>query len=112
MVLFLILKFLTHVLEGLIIYDEVHTLPAPVFQVTAELQARRRLGLTATLVREDGRDTDVFTLIGPKKLDVPWTEMESAGWIAAAICTELRVPMDFALRMECAQVPEKMAYRF
>ncbi len=97
---------------GLIIYDEVHTLPAPVFQVTAELQARRRLGLTATLVREDGREADVFTLIGPKKLDVPWTEMESAGWIATAICTEVRVPMDFALRMECAQVPEKMAYRF
>ena len=97
---------------GLVIYDEVHTLPAPVFQVTAELQARRRLGLTATLVREDGRETDVFTLIGPKKLDVPWSEMEAAGWIATAICTEVRVPMDFSLRMECAQVPERMAYRF
>lgn len=97
---------------GLIIYDEVHTLPAPVFQVTAELQARRRLGLTATLVREDGRETDVFTLIGPKKLDVPWSEMEKSGWIATAICTEVRVPMDFSLRMECAQVPERMAYRF
>ena len=97
---------------GLIIYDEVHTLPAPVFQVTAELQARRRLGLTATLVREDGREADVFTLIGPKKLDVPWSEMERDGWIATAICTEVRVPMDFSLRMECAQVPERMAYRF
>jgi len=97
---------------GLIIYDEVHTLPAPVFQVTAELQARRRLGLTATLVREDGREADVFTLIGPKKLDVPWSEMERSGWIATAICTEVRVPMDFSLRMECAQVPERMAYRF
>ncbi|MBP2628014.1 MAG: type restriction protein res subunit [Firmicutes bacterium] len=97
---------------GLIIYDEVHTLPAPVFQVTAELQARRRLGLTATLVREDGREADVFTLIGPKKLDVPWSEMEREGWIATAICTEVRVPMDFSLRMECAQVPERMAYRF
>lgn len=96
---------------GLIIYDEVHTLPAPVFQVTAELQARRRLGLTATLVREDGREADVFTLIGPKKLDVPWSDMEGAGWIATAICTEVRVPMDFSLRMECAQVAERMAYR-
>lgn len=96
---------------GLVIYDEVHTLPAPVFQVTAELQAKRRLGLTATLVREDGKEADVFTLIGPKKLDVPWTEMESAGWIATAICTEVRVPMDFSLRMECAQVPERTAYR-
>ena len=97
---------------GLIIYDEVHTLPAPVFQVTAELQARRRLGLTATLVREDGREADVFTLIGPKKMDVPWSEMERDGWIATAICTEVRVPMNFSLRMECAQVPERMAYRF
>lgn len=96
---------------GLVIYDEVHTLPAPVFQVTAELQAKRRLGLTATLVREDGKEADVFTLIGPKKLDVPWIEMESAGWIATAICTEVRVPMDFSLRMECAQVPERTAYR-
>lgn len=96
---------------GLIIYDEVHTLPAPVFQVTAELQARRRLGLTATLVREDGKEADVFTLIGPKKLDVPWSDMESAGWIATAICTEVRVPMDFSLRMECAQVSERTAYR-
>jgi DNA excision repair protein ERCC-3 len=96
---------------GLVIYDEVHTLPAPVFQVTAELQAKRRLGLTATLVREDGKEADVFTLIGPKKLDVPWSEMESAGWIATAICTEVRVPMDFSLRMECAQVPERTAYR-
>lgn len=96
---------------GLIIYDEVHTLPAPVFQVTAELQARRRLGLTATLVREDGREADVFTLVGPKKMDVPWCEMERSGWIATAICTEVRVPMDFSLRMECAQVPERLAYR-
>jgi DNA excision repair protein ERCC-3 len=96
---------------GLIIYDEVHTLPAPIFQVTAELQAKRRLGLTATLVREDGKETDVFTLIGPKKLDVPWAELEHAGWIAEATCTEVRVPMDFALRMECAQSPERTSYR-
>jgi DNA excision repair protein ERCC-3 len=96
---------------GLIIYDEVHTLPAPVFQVTAELQALRRLGLTATLVREDGRESDVFTLIGPKKYDVPWREMEAAGWIAPVQCTEVRVPMDFSLRMECAQTLEKQAWR-
>lgn len=96
---------------GLIIYDEVHTLPAPVFQITAELQAKRRLGLTATLVREDGREGDVFTLIGPKKFDIPWSEMEQAGWIAPAICHEIRVPMDYSLRMECAQAPEKIAYR-
>lgn len=69
---------------GLIIYDEVHLLPAPVFQVTAEIQAKRRLGLTATLVREDGREADVFSLIGPKKYDVPWRELEQQGWIATA----------------------------
>ena len=76
---------------GLIIYDEVHLLPAPVFRVTAEIQARRRLGLTATLVREDGREDDVFSLIGPKKYDVPWKELEQQGWIATADCTEVRV---------------------
>ena len=69
---------------GLIIYDEVHLLPAPVFRVTAEIQARRRLGLTATLVREDGREEDVFSLIGPKKYDVPWRVLENKGWIAEA----------------------------
>lgn len=78
---------------GLIVYDEVHLLPAPVFQITAGLQARRRLGLTATLVREDGKEDDVFALIGPKKFDVPWKEMEKQGWIAKALCTEVRVPM-------------------
>lgn len=76
---------------GLIVYDEVHLLPAPVFRVTAQIQARRRLGLTATLVREDGREGDVFTLIGPKKYDVPWRELEGRGWIAEATCTEIRV---------------------
>jgi DNA excision repair protein ERCC-3 len=75
---------------GLIIYDEVHTLPAPVFRATAEIQARRRLGLTATLVREDGREADVFSLIGPKKYDVPWRDLENRGWIAEAACTEVR----------------------
>jgi DNA excision repair protein ERCC-3 len=87
---------------GLIVYDEVHLLPAPVFQVTADLQARRRLGLTATLVREDGREDDVFALIGPKKADVPWKELESQGWIATAICTEVRLPLPGAMRMEYA----------
>jgi DNA excision repair protein ERCC-3 len=84
---------------GLIIYDEVHLLPAPVFQVTASLQARRRLGLTATLVREDGKEDDVFALIGPKKFDVPWKEMEKQGWIATATCTEIRVPLPEGMKM-------------
>jgi len=78
---------------GLIIYDEVHLLPAPVFRATADLQARRRLGLTATLVREDGREDEVFSLIGPKKCDIPWKVLEKQGWIAEAVCTEVRVPM-------------------
>ena len=76
---------------GLIIYDEVHLLPAPVFRITAEIQARRRLGLTATLVREDHREEDVFSLIGPKKYDVPWRVLESKGWIAEAQCHEVRL---------------------
>jgi DNA excision repair protein ERCC-3 len=87
---------------GLIIYDEVHLLPAPVFRVTAELQARRRLGLTATLVREDGRETDVFSLIGPKKYDVPWRDLERQGWIAEALCAEIRLRLPEELRMEYA----------
>lgn len=78
---------------GLIIYDEVHLLPAPVFRATADLQARRRLGLTATLVREDAREDEVFSLIGPKKYDVPWKVLEKQGWIAQALCTEIRVPL-------------------
>ncbi len=85
---------------GLIIYDEVHLLPAPVFRVTAEIQAKRRLGLTATLVREDGRETDVFSLIGPKKYDMPWKELEEQGWIATADCCEIRVEMPPDERME------------
>ncbi|GEB76334.1 DNA repair helicase XPB [Sporolactobacillus inulinus] len=79
---------------GLIIYDEVHLLPAPVFRVTADIQARRRLGLTATLIREDGLESDVFTLIGPKKYDVPWKELERSGWIATADCREIRVALE------------------
>ncbi len=78
---------------GLIIYDEVHLLPAPVFRITAEIQAKRRLGLTATLIREDGREEEVFSLIGPKKYDVPWKVLESQGWIATAVCTEVRVQL-------------------
>jgi DNA excision repair protein ERCC-3 len=78
---------------GLIIYDEVHLLPAPIFKFTADLQARRRLGLTATLIREDGHEGDVFTLIGPKKFDVPWKDLERQGWIATARCVEIRVDL-------------------
>ena len=78
---------------GLILYDEVHLLPAPIFRETAWLQARRRLGLTATLVREDGREGDVFALIGPKRFDLPWKELEKQGWIAQARCIEVRVPL-------------------
>lgn len=96
---------------GLIIYDEVHLLPAPVFQVTASLQARRRLGLTATLVREDGREDDVFALIGPKKVDVPWKVLEGQGWIATAVCTEVRVPMPDALRMPYAVADARQKFR-
>lgn len=87
---------------GLIIYDEVHLLPAPVFRITAEIQARRRLGLTATLVREDGREEDVFSLIGPKKFDVPWRVLENKGWIAEAQCHEVRLGLPGEARMEYA----------
>jgi len=96
---------------GLIVYDEVHLLPAPVFQVTAGLQARRRLGLTATLVREDGHEDDVFALIGPKKADVPWKELEGQGWIAKAECTEVRVPLPKELRMPYAVAEARQKFR-
>jgi len=96
---------------GLIIYDEVHLLPAPVFQVTAGLQARRRLGLTATLVREDGREDDVFALIGPKKADVPWKALEHQGWIAKATCTEIRVPLPRDTRMHYAVAEPRDKFR-
>jgi DNA excision repair protein ERCC-3 len=96
---------------GLIIYDEVHLLPAPVFRVTAQIQARRRLGLTATLIREDGREGDVFSLIGPKKYDVPWRELEGRGWIAEATCTEIRVALPEPLRMEYAVAEWRDKYR-
>ncbi len=96
---------------GLIIYDEVHLLPAPVFRVTAELQARRRLGLTATLVREDSREGDVFALIGPKRYDVPWRDLEQRAWIATAVCTEVRVPMSEEQRMEYALAERRAQFR-
>ena len=96
---------------GLIVYDEVHLLPAPVFRITAEIQAKRRLGLTATLVREDGREDDVFSLIGPKKADVPWKELEKQGWIATAICTEIRVPLEEENRLEYAIADPREKFR-
>ena len=96
---------------GLIIYDEVHLLPAPVFRFTAELQARRRLGLTATLVREDGLETDVFSLIGPKRFDVPWRELEAKGWIATAQCCEVRVQLPQDLRLEYAMAGGRAKFR-
>jgi DNA excision repair protein ERCC-3 len=96
---------------GLIVYDEVHLLPAPVFRITAEIQARRRLGLTATLIREDGRETDVFSLIGPKKYDVPWKDLEKQGWIAAAECHEIRMPLPDEMRMEYAMANQRSKYR-
>lgn len=96
---------------GLIIYDEVHLLPAPVFQITASLQARRRLGLTATLVREDGREDDVFALIGPKKADIPWKILEYQGWIAKAACTEVRLPLADEVRMHYAMAPPRAKFR-
>ncbi len=96
---------------GLIIYDEVHLLPAPIFRVTAEIQARRRLGLTATLVREDGRESDVFGLIGPKKFDVPWRELERQGWIATAECHEIRTDLSAADRMTYAVTEDREKYR-
>ncbi|MCC6580255.1 MAG: DEAD/DEAH box helicase [Phycisphaeraceae bacterium] len=96
---------------GLIIYDEVHLLPAPVFQVTASLQARRRLGLTATLVREDHREDDAFALIGPKKADVPWKVLERQGWIAKARCTEVRLALPDAIRTEYALAEVRQQFR-
>jgi len=96
---------------GLIIYDEVHLLPAPVFRITAEIQACRRLGLTATLVREDHKEDDVFSLIGPKRCDVPWKVLEKQGWIAAAQCTEIRVLLPDDLRMSYALATNRDKFR-
>jgi DNA excision repair protein ERCC-3 len=96
---------------GLVIYDEVHLLPAPIFRATADVQARRRLGLTATLVREDGKEDEVFCLIGPKRFDVPWKVLEGQGYIAAAICTEVRVPLDAARRGDYAAADARARFR-
>jgi DNA excision repair protein ERCC-3 len=96
---------------GLIIYDEVHLLPAPVFRVTAELQAVRRLGLTATLVREDGEEDAVFSLVGPKRYDVPWKDLENKGWIAGAVCTEIRIDMPEKLKIPYAIAAPREKYR-
>lgn len=96
---------------GLIVYDEVHLLPAPVFRMTADLQARRRLGLTATLVREDGREDEVFSLIGPKRYDAPWKDLENQGWIAPAVCTEVRLTLDAGERMAYATSEAEDRYR-
>ena len=96
---------------GLIIYDEVHLLPAPVFRVTAELQAVRRLGLTATLVREDREEDAVFSLVGPKRYDVPWKDLENKGWIAGAFCTEIRIDMPEKLKIPYAVATPREKYR-
>ncbi len=96
---------------GLVVYDEVHLLPAPIFRETAYLQARRRLGLTATLVREDGREGDVFALIGPKRFDLPWKELEHQGWIASARCVEVRVPLSDADRLRYVNASSKGRFR-
>ncbi|HKT56397.1 MAG TPA: DNA repair helicase XPB [Microbacterium sp.] len=96
---------------GLIVYDEVHLLPAPVFKLTADLQARRRLGLTATLVREDGREGDVFSLIGPKRFDAPWKQIEAQGFISPAVCYEVRVDLPAGDRLEYAASADDERYR-
>jgi DNA excision repair protein ERCC-3 len=96
---------------GLVVYDEVHLLPAPIFRVTAELQARRRLGLTATLVREDGKEDEVFCLIGPKRYDVPWKVLEQKGFIATASCVEVRVPLHEAFKSHYAFADARGKFR-
>ncbi len=96
---------------GLIVYDEVHLLPAPIFRMTADLQARRRIGLTATLIREDGREGDVFSLIGPKRYDAPWKDIEAQGWIAPADCVEVRVTLSDGERLAYATADAEDRYR-
>jgi DNA excision repair protein ERCC-3 len=96
---------------GLIVYDEVHLLPAPIFKMTADLQARRRLGLTATLVREDGRESDVFSLIGPKRFDAPWKDIEAQGYIAPAACFEVRVQLPEEIRMDYAIADQDQRFK-
>ena len=96
---------------GLIVYDEVHLLPAPVFRAVADIQGKRRLGLTATLVREDGKEDDVFSLIGPKKYDIPWKLLEKQGWIAQAVCTEIRISLPQERRMAYAVADRRAKFR-
>ncbi len=96
---------------GLIIYDEVHLLPAPVFRMTSEIQSKRRLGLTATLIREDGLEKDVFSLIGPKKYDMPWKVLEKSNWIATALCTEIRIDLQEELRMQYSVSRDREKFR-
>jgi DNA excision repair protein ERCC-3 len=96
---------------GLIIYDEVHLLPAPVFRMTSEIQSKRRLGLTATLIREDGMEADVFSLIGPKKFDMPWKTLEKSNWIAKALCTEVRIELHDELRMKYSLAKDREKFR-
>lgn len=96
---------------GLVIYDEVHMLPAPVFRVAAELQAVRRVGLTATLVREDGCEGHVFSLVGPKRYDVPWKELERDKWIASAECVEVRLDLDSSKEIEYAVAGSRIKHR-
>jgi DNA excision repair protein ERCC-3 len=96
---------------GLIIYDEVHLLPAPVFRMTSEIQSKRRLGLTATLIREDGMEADVFSLIGPKKFDMPWKILEKSNWIAKALCTEVRIELPDTLRMKYSLAKDREKFR-
>lgn len=96
---------------GLVVYDEVHLLPAPIFRMTADLQARRRIGLTATLIREDGREGDVFSLIGPKRFDAPWKDIEAQGWIAPADCVEVRVSLPESERLAYATAEPEERYR-
>jgi len=96
---------------GLIIYDEVHLLPAPVFRITSDLQARRRLGLTATLVREDGKEKEVFSLVGPKRYDMPWKELEAQSWLAKAECTEIRLELPSSERLDYAIAGDRIKFR-
>ncbi|HPQ53052.1 MAG TPA: DEAD/DEAH box helicase [Spirochaetota bacterium] len=96
---------------GLIIYDEVHLLPAPVFRMTSEIQSKRRLGLTATLIREDGMEADVFSLIGPKKYDMPWKILEKSSWIAEALCTEIRITLPEELRVHYSVAQDREKFR-
>ncbi|MGI9256640.1 MAG: DNA repair helicase XPB [Salinispira sp.] len=102
---------ITHYSWGLIIYDEVHLLPAPIFSITTEVQAVRRLGLTATLIREDGREHEVFSLVGPKRFDVPWKDLEGRGWISEAICKEIRVELPADIQADYALAEKRKKYR-